>query len=322
MGLLIALAVLAALVVWIFQTSRVQPRAAPEAEFSLSHRAGGDSTQTLDIDLQKDAWESAYADDWGDRFPVEVHARIVYVDANGLETKRSIRTIELMHTAAGHAIDAFCELRQQKRTFMISRIKEFVDLATGEIVTDVASTLRETYEATPIGRADLIVGGYASEVQVLCFVARCRGKLSARAKHLVMDYLRGRENTDGVDLDRAELNILRMDPLDQKGFRHELRALAAQPDAAKDAIIAAAREIASFGAKPPLALAAVATMEEMMWGKEHSRKGITAAGCNVARDALAAIHRPCVAVAGGSSGARHRVGADEARVATRQGQDC
>ena len=55
---------------------------------------------------------------------------IVYVDADGRKSTRKISLLKF----EGKVIEAFCFMRNERRTFYIPRILECVDLSTGEVV--------------------------------------------------------------------------------------------------------------------------------------------------------------------------------------------
>lgn len=58
--------------------------------------------------------------------------RIDYRDIEGTVTRRTVRLLKLM--PRNRQLEAWCELRGDKRTFWIDSIIEAVDLATGEIL--------------------------------------------------------------------------------------------------------------------------------------------------------------------------------------------
>ena len=63
---------------------------------------------------------------------VKPEFEIRYLDSNGNETVRQIAVLGF----DGRYVDAYCFLRDQQRTFIVDRIKECVDISTGEVISD------------------------------------------------------------------------------------------------------------------------------------------------------------------------------------------
>lgn len=81
-------------------------------------------------------------DGTGKEIPVLVDARIKYEDRIGRESQRDITTKHLFHNGNGErSIFSRCHSRNQYRSFIIKRIKEFVDLSSGEIIDNVEEYL-------------------------------------------------------------------------------------------------------------------------------------------------------------------------------------
>lgn len=59
--------------------------------------------------------------------------RITYTDAEGNTTQRNIALYKTGHTNA--KCEAWCEMRQERRTFLFARVQHAVDLSTGEVLT-------------------------------------------------------------------------------------------------------------------------------------------------------------------------------------------
>ena len=75
-------------------------------------------------------------DNWeppGERIAVRAKMRIRYLSFDGKSTERDIKA-KAYFPEDGH-LSAWCRLRREKRIFRIDRIKQAVDLETGEIVT-------------------------------------------------------------------------------------------------------------------------------------------------------------------------------------------
>ena len=64
--------------------------------------------------------------------------RIIYVDREGVETKRDISVQQIEKDENRYIIKAHCSLRKATRTFLDHNITEGINLDTGEIVKSVA----------------------------------------------------------------------------------------------------------------------------------------------------------------------------------------
>lgn len=67
------------------------------------------------------------------RKPGQPTHRITYTDAEGNTTQRNIALYKTGHTNA--RCEAWCETRQERRTFLFARVQHAVDLSTGEVLT-------------------------------------------------------------------------------------------------------------------------------------------------------------------------------------------
>jgi predicted DNA-binding transcriptional regulator YafY len=74
-------------------------------------------------------------------FAVKANLRITYEDRNGERTTRAIRAMRYTDTSPGR-IYAYCKLRKGNRTFITDRVKEAVDLDTGEIIRRIPTYFR------------------------------------------------------------------------------------------------------------------------------------------------------------------------------------
>jgi hypothetical protein len=138
----------------------------------------------------KDAWEGWY--DWHAEadLPVKIQAEIRYVDGEGQETTRRITTRHFGPENDDYCILAYCHLRQQNRTFKSSRIRQFVDVSTGEVVGDIPSYLRHAYDDSPTGRTAHLLTEVADDLVVLLYVARADARLSPKEKTILVAFLR------------------------------------------------------------------------------------------------------------------------------------
>lgn len=152
---------------------------------------------------EKDAWEGWY--DWqGADLKTAVEAEICYVDGTG---QRTTRHISIKRFAPDIRSDgspdfmllAHCHLRNESRTFLGSRIKSFVALDTGEVVSDIRQYLQNAYLTSPSGRTSKLLERAGDELAVLVYIARADERMAAKEKRFLTDYLQSLDQS--VELD-------------------------------------------------------------------------------------------------------------------------
>ena len=104
--------------------------------------ASGNKERELNEERERQARLAASDDDdgpspgtgrYGYRKPGHPTHRITYTDAQGNTTQRDIALYKTGHTNA--KCEAWCETRQERRTFMFGRVQSAIDLSTGEVLT-------------------------------------------------------------------------------------------------------------------------------------------------------------------------------------------
>lgn len=104
---------------------------------------------------------------------------LIYVDSRGSRSERHVRCRKLAQSAEAMHLSAWCELRQQLRSFRVDRIVEVFDAVSGEslgdgthwargFVADSGNTSGYRFGLTPRDFADL-----NAALNVLAFVSRC-----------------------------------------------------------------------------------------------------------------------------------------------------
>lgn len=154
----------------------------------------------------KDAWEGWY--DWqsGNDLAVTVGADIRYTDADGQVTERRITTrrFEAEPGTGDVVILARCHLRNENRTFKVSRISGFTDGSTGEIITDIPAYLRGAYDSSPKGRTARLLDAAAAPFTVLLYVARADARLMPKEKAVLAGFLRRTDPDVELDMESVD----------------------------------------------------------------------------------------------------------------------
>lgn len=156
--------------------------------------------------------------------PAVVDAYLVYTDRDHQQSRRNITTRGILDDpSSGWALSAYCHLRQAGRTFLVSRIDEFVDLATGEVVHDVVGYLKGVYARSPQGLVDAAVKKLADEISVLVFLARADGRLTGPELLAICGYVSKRS---GATLEPDVLQrAIRQSDVGQRAYVAALKRL-------------------------------------------------------------------------------------------------
>lgn len=104
-------------------------------------------TKPQSIHLAVSQKPTANPPDKSGRYSDECTLRIIYTDLSGEKTTRDIRPYKT--DATNRRFSAWCNLRQQKRTFDFAGIEGGVDLITGETLTkaDIFKKIHPTRKA-------------------------------------------------------------------------------------------------------------------------------------------------------------------------------
>lgn len=142
---------------------------------------------------EKDAWEGWYPYDESRDLPLEIFAEIKYIDSKGQFSKRKIKTkrfsIDPLSESKDFSILAYCFSRQQNRTFKISRIKEFIDLDSGEIISDISKYLNEKYKKSPAGITEDIIEKLRNELTIFVYIARADSKMYKKEREAILKFI-------------------------------------------------------------------------------------------------------------------------------------
>jgi hypothetical protein len=191
---LITIAVLLA-VVWFVASKRIRRQGrntdGPGAPLVyVGNIPDRERTQPLSDLPERDAWETGALAGAEGEIPVKVEAEIRYIDGEGQRSTRRVTTRSLVPWNGEFAILAYCHARKAHRTFLISRLQEFIDLTSGEIVPNVVEHLKAIYYVSPEGRIAGVLDRQSAEIDILLFVARANGHLSPKERNLLIGYLK------------------------------------------------------------------------------------------------------------------------------------
>jgi hypothetical protein len=206
---------------------------------------------------EKDNWEADHPAEHQGEKRIEIDARIRYRDGRGEESVRSIRT-KLIYAYQDNdlGIYAVCNLRGAPRTFLASRVLEFTDLSTGEIVHGVKEHLWGAYWASPLGSADRVAEEARSEIDLLIYILRGEGYLSPKKRAIITTYLKRSFPSELLD-DRDIAAVLPSGLPTRREFGASIKRCAAL-SADRRSILSAILNDFSRHTKDPITLATIA----------------------------------------------------------------
>lgn len=106
---------------------------------------------------------------------------ICYESSSGELTQRGVSVTEF----DPYQMFGVCHLRDSYRTFLYKRVFSCCDVNTGEVVTDVHQHLMDTYCAMPIYSLDQLERNNRVALQVLLYVAKADGRMSAAERKVM-----------------------------------------------------------------------------------------------------------------------------------------
>jgi len=135
-----------------------------------------------------DAWEGGFWDA-SDPKPLSAHLRFDYKDGQGNKTTRSVVVREFDNRLYSGIILGRCELRNSNRTFRFDRMRNCIDLETGEVVENIRPYLNAKYQESPDRSVDLLVTDYLDVLKVLYYVAKADGQYRKDEKDVITSFV-------------------------------------------------------------------------------------------------------------------------------------
>lgn len=136
--------------------------------------------------------------------------RLLYESSDGSTSERIVDIKELGHTGYGPSITGRCQKADALRTFRLDRIKEAVDLETGEMVTDVHAHTHAWYEKTTSYSLDHLYKTQYEVLQVLHYIANADGQMRSPEKQILGAACRALSNDDRLT-DEQIIRLLKKD---------------------------------------------------------------------------------------------------------------
>lgn len=139
-----------------------------------------------ETDPDKDAWEGGF---WNalNPMPARTSLAFAYTDAHGNSTRRTVDVREYDGTLNGGLLIGHCKMRDATRTFRFDRMRDVVDIETGEVVSNVPTYLRAKYEASPEATIEKLIGEHRDMLRALLFIGKADGRLTAGERQIILN---------------------------------------------------------------------------------------------------------------------------------------
>lgn len=157
----------------------------------------------------KDAWEGAFYDVVAQRSAKKT-VRMQYADGNGNATERDIDIRAYEPQGASGLVIAHCHLRGATRTFRFDRMRQVVDMETGEIIPDLQQLLNDEWKASPEPVLDQLYREHHDVLKILLYMAKADGSVRAAEIGVIAQHCRTITGDDRItaDLVKALLQVV------------------------------------------------------------------------------------------------------------------
>ena len=109
--------------------------------------------------------------------------KITYTDRNGMETDRRITIVRI----EGDMLDAYCHLRHGRRTFYISRVSQWTNCSSGEIVSDIMADFETARKDSAYGVLDRMHGDLFPVMGILLYLGKGDRRLVIEERNAMID---------------------------------------------------------------------------------------------------------------------------------------
>lgn len=185
MGELLALVLLGGLVWWIAASMRSTDNAS-------------DSGRLADDEPVRSADEGEALSGSASKLRVRkrsaMRLRILYADADGIETERVVRVLAARPVDGDVMFDAWCSLRRDERTFRASRVSYAETASDGKPISGLDEYLAEVFRfelwVTPRRTEPEWWSPELSSAYLLVWLAAADGRIDGDQKQVVLDFVR------------------------------------------------------------------------------------------------------------------------------------
>lgn len=191
-----------------------------------------------------DTWEGWFIGEATDPKPINVRLAIKYEDGRGILTERIINVFEFDNADNPTGlIIAKCELRNANRTFRYDRIKECIDLETGEYIEQLPTYLKKKYKDSPHHSVDAFAETHTDPLECLIFIAKSDGRFMSAERKIIIDFCKKHMSDNRVTDETLEKLLKESRNVSVHAYRMIVGRIAKMDQLLKDDIIEAANQI-------------------------------------------------------------------------------
>jgi hypothetical protein len=164
-----------------------------------------------------DAWEGSF---WEASRATHIQraVRFAYVDGNG---ERSRRDVDIRAFDAGSKtslVIGHCRLRHATRTFRFDRMRDCIDLETGEMVSDLRTHLIALHQSSPAGSAELLASQHWDLLKIMLYIAKADGQMRAAEIKVIADHCKIITGDEKFTPDTVKAALSAIDVMTSRGF--------------------------------------------------------------------------------------------------------
>lgn len=164
---------------------------------------------------------------------------IIYVDARGDRTSRTITIHAYEPTSPQGMLRATCHLRKEQRTFRFDRIEKAVDAETGEILRNLQSTLNEDWKASPESVVQKLMNEQSDLLKLMFYMAKADGAARMAEVEIITTHCQELSGRADLTVQSVKDMLQLLDLPTIAGFTHTYeKMLREQPDLAMRSAIA------------------------------------------------------------------------------------
>ncbi len=151
--------------------------------------------------------------------PCDVFLDIEYVDYEDRFTKRAVDVQYCKFEGKDPLFMGECHLRDDRRSFRVSRVQQAIDRETGEVIGDLGKYLRMKYESSPHAILDRVFDVYHDSIHALYYIGKADGQLRKGERTVLYDFILDLAEQRDIDEVLLKKWVDRLDIPSQEDFQ-------------------------------------------------------------------------------------------------------
>lgn len=163
-------------------------------------------TSTRYADLDEPRWDTAAKYAPSNPKPVGGLLKLAYEDGTGRATEREVQVRECDTLNSAGYLTGHCQLRDEFRTFRMDRIKQAIDMETGEVIHDLPAWAAARYKTSPAYAMEELLSTETDALRALFYIGKADGRFTKKEKAVFLQYCQAQSGANHItpaDIDRA-----------------------------------------------------------------------------------------------------------------------